>query len=128
MMLYTIRVSQVSEFQGASEMIVEDIYGFQANDIEVVANLLADVLDLTWVPRRSSYSGDYYTSGSLGGEHLVLRYNYNSIERAWRHPEFTEYPILLYANNSQHPDRIRDALLVESIDGSAFLSHKEWPE
>ena len=87
-----------------------DIYGFGVDEIDNIAKKIEEFLQIKWVPRHSSFIGDYYQVGRHREESFKLQSNYSTEEGEWTIPEAKEYPILLYVNNTQRPEQIEASI------------------
>lgn len=86
------------------------LFGFHFDSLREVAEKLRDVLSVSWRLHESSFSGEYYRSGKRGEEEFVLQNNFDENENEWQEPEFEEYPILLYVNETKRSTEIKKSI------------------
>ena len=91
--------------------LIFDVYGFQSNNLDELAKILAKLLNVTWVLRESSYIGEYYSLEINSSEDFQLRYNYSEEDEGWAELDFKEYLILLYISESPRFAEIEQILL-----------------
>lgn len=90
-----------------------DLYGFSSSDISHLAAILSRALSIEWILHESDFKGKYYRFGMPGEEEFILQYNFDEREneKEWNEPEFKQYPVVLYINNTQRSEEIRKLLI-----------------
>lgn len=97
-------------------MIYYELYGFTLNDIESARKIVEDSLNISFEIRDSFYVGDYYKYKNDRGEEFFIKENKESFEEGeedYREPDFKDFPILLYIDesNEENVKRYKAALL-----------------
>jgi hypothetical protein len=87
-----------------------DLYGVEARDLEAARLIVEQRLGIKLQAHESSYLGEYFRLGLPGGEHLVLRRNFDDREHEWAEPEFSNRPFLLYVNETARSSELRQLL------------------
>lgn len=105
-------------------MPVYDLYGFLSSDMENVKTTMEAVLDIHFVPHESSFIGDYYLHGE-GYEkgNLLLRMNLDPEDCEPLYSRFSDFPVLLSANDPDRPEELAK-LLQGKIEGCKLLRHE----
>lgn len=101
-----------------------DIYGAEANDLDLFREIIQSALGMQFEAHESSYLGSYYRWGVQYGEEIVLQKNYDDVEKEFREERFKNFAILIYVNLSRDPDGIRKRLSTASSQ-VVFLERKE---
>lgn len=94
-----------------------DLYGTLCEDIEQVKRAVEAALDCTLQRHESAYvSGDYYRAQLASGESLILKSNIDPLDGEPVEGAASQFPILLYVDNTSRSDEIGSKL------GSANIS------
>ena len=105
-------------------MKVYDLYGVACSDLEEARAKVEPVLGVSLVAHESDYHcGEYYGYRDVGEEHFILQRNYDSFDTEWTEPDSQDKPFLLYVNETDRSNELREAL--ERVDGVALLKHQE---
>ena len=78
---------------------MQNTYGFKFDNLNTLAQLLEEVLQIRWTARENSFSGEYFVSGEPPDEYLRLENNYFELE-GWAMEEFRDYLLLLYVSST----------------------------
>jgi hypothetical protein len=85
------------------------LFGSSELDIESCRALVERALGIAFEGHDSGFIGEYYLAGLPGGENFELRANRDA-EGELVEPEFSSFPVLLYANETPRPAAISEAL------------------
>jgi len=105
---------------------VFDLYGLKAGDLSEAKTLVENVLALDLLDHESGYHcGEYYRSHEvdIDDESFILQKNYDDFEDEWTEESFTDFPILLFVNDTKRSSEITS--LFESQKGVTLLRHQE---
>lgn len=105
-------------------MVIHDIYGFQSDNLDGIAEELEAILNLKWIPHSSSFRGDYYKTDKISEESFTLQPNYFELEDEWMQPNFRIYQTLLYVDSTQRAKDIESLILEYGKYNVALLSRK----
>ncbi|MBE2192567.1 MAG: hypothetical protein IAE83_00145 [Anaerolinea sp.] len=105
-------------------MVIYDIYGFQSDNLDGIAEELEAILNLEWIPHSSSFRGDYYKTDKISEESFTLQHNYFELEDEWMQPNFKIYQTLLYVDSTQRAKDIESLILKYGKYNVALLSRK----
>ena len=85
-----------------------DVYGFQSDNINELAQRLSGILNIEFSLHDSLYRGGaYYRSAIPGKEEFVLQRNKDLVDNELAEPEFPQFPILLYIDPTERSEEIR---------------------
>lgn len=102
-------------------MTICDLYGIWGDDLDRILEIVEDILGVEFMLHESDYHcGDYYRTGTLGGEHFLLQKNFNPVEKEWTEEEFRQYEILFYVNETTRAQEIQK-LLIDSVPKMTLL-------
>jgi len=102
-----------------------DLYGFRSWNIDSIAQKLEGVLAAVWVPRDSSFIGEYYSFRSPA-ESFKLQSNYFEGEEDWQEPDFKEFNTLLYIETDNLArSQALEAALTGHLPGEITLLERE---
>ena len=102
-----------------------DIYGSKNLNLAKIAKKIDLVLDTQFkIGNSYYYGGEYYRYGEGNTENFILQSNFNQIEQEWSKIIFQEFPLLLFVNNTDRADEIRN-LFITSISELEFLKRRE---
>ncbi|WP_058910602.1 hypothetical protein [Entomohabitans teleogrylli] len=89
-----------------------DLYGFHNVSLEQARLFFEKVLNINFEAHESLYQGgDYYRHGEKGGENFLLRKNIDPFDdNEPVEPNFLEYNILLYVNNTHRSLELQSML------------------
>lgn len=104
-------------------MSVVDLYGIKNKQMEDIKLSIESALKATMVLHESSFWGEYYMMGYSYEENLTLHNNFNDVEKDWLKPEFKDFDILLYINNSSRTEELQKLLTKEMPD--IVLLHRD---
>ena len=108
-------------------MPIYDTFGFLASDLEQVKDALENCLGVRFVPRESSFRGEYYTRGEpYEKERLLLQKNVDPEDGGPLHAKLSEFPVLLHVSDTDRSEELA-ALLQRTIENCKLLSHKQVP-
>ena len=105
-------------------MISSDIFGFSVNDLDLVRNVLETCLRIQFVPRESSFRGEYYLYEGPDGEELLLEMNVDPEDGEPFYSEFSDYPVILLVDATTRSKQLAE-LLLDKIEGCKLLRHKD---
>jgi hypothetical protein len=92
-----------------------DLYRVEAQSIEAARTTVEKALGLTFEARDSSYhGGTYYAAGSRETEHFILKLNLDLDDNEPAEVDFPKSPALLYVNDTNRSEAIREALAVHA--------------
>ena len=101
-----------------------DTYGFHDGNLERLAKIVEQLLDIRLRPRDSLYRGIYYRGGDHLGEGYILEEN--GVDAQW-HTLYPEYKALLSVNELPDMDTIREKLTLAG-GGAVFLRSEISPD
>lgn len=89
-----------------------DLYGIQCETLEIAKAKVESLLKIFMRGHESGFHcGEYYRLYDIGQEHFVLQNNYDEFEGEWTEEIFSDFPILLYVNETDRSDDLRLVLL-----------------
>jgi hypothetical protein len=92
-----------------------DLYGVEAASLETARSTVEKALGLTFEAHDSSYhGGTYYAAGSRDTEHFILKLNIDLDDNEPAEAAFPKSAALLYVNDTDRSDAIREALSVHA--------------
>jgi hypothetical protein len=93
-------------------MTYYDLYGTRTATIEELEHAVSSVLGIAFTARRNDAVGDYYLA-VVDGEHFSIQPNYESDgdEEGVLETRFADYRLLLYVDDTERGDEIRDRLI-----------------
>ena len=95
---------------------VYELYGTAIASLERARSVVEEAVQIRLEPHESGYRcGNYYRFGDVGDEHFILQLNFDEIDGEWTEPEHTEYPLILYVNESERSDQIAEQLGNQSL-------------
>jgi hypothetical protein len=98
-----------------------DLYGFEAQEIDQIAEQLSKALGIAFGLHESSYrGGDYYRHGMPGEEELILQRNWDTVENEPIETTFANYPVLLYVGPTARSGELQ-ALVTRAFRGTVTL-------
>jgi len=103
-----------------------DLYGLECDDINIANVLIENVLQVEMVAYESDYHcGEYFCSSSIDidEEHFILQKNYDDFEDEWTEEVYSQYPLLLYVNDTLRSDEIVNLFAAEKR--VTLLKHQE---
>ena len=103
---------------------VYDLYGFVSDDIDNLALVLGEILQIELKPHHSAFLGDYYRYGRIVEESFILQKNYVFQENDWTEPQFMNFPCLFYVNRTERSKLIEDLLKGKFLADMSLLRHK----
>ncbi|WP_143310270.1 hypothetical protein [Chitinophaga vietnamensis] len=75
-------------------------FGSNIENIQTLARLLLDKLDLKFEMHESDYIGVYLKYSGLYADKITIEKNFNAIENNWKEQDFKQYKTLIYVNNT----------------------------
>ena len=93
-------------------IVAYDLYGFESDDLESIAESLEKALNIKFDARSSDYWGDYYRYGKKTSESFELKQNLDP-EGEWLKKNFRDCGALFYVNRTERSDEIEK--LLESV-------------
>lgn len=104
-----------------------DLYGFSSSNINHVAAILSHALSIEWALHESTFKGEYYRFGMPNEEEFILQYNFDEREneKEWNEPEFKQYSIILYVNDTRRSEEIKKLVVVAMGDDAVRLRSEE---
>ena len=105
-------------------MPIYDLYGIKLTDLDAARRLLEETLVISFVPRSSTYHGDYYSYGKIGAENFLLKKNIDPLDGEPAELAFGSYEILLYVNDTNRSNELRNQLLAAG-DVLTLLKHED---
>ena len=82
-----------------TDMPVYDVFGFSSGDLEQVRAALENCLDICFVPRESSFRGDYYSYDTPNDDQeLILESNEDPEESGPLYLRFSEFSTVLHVS------------------------------
>ena len=103
-------------------MTVYDLYGSLSVEIDAMKSRLEIALGIKFEARESGHQGEYFQSGSISGEHLVLKLNTDMLDSEPAELNFPEYAVLLYLNDTPRAAELQE--VVERIGDLVLLRHE----
>jgi len=101
-----------------------DLYGIECADIGVARAIVEGALKITLVAHESGYRcGEYFRYKDVGDEHFILQKNYDEFEDEWTEESFSQYPQLLYVNETTRSEELGKFL--QSDERVSLLRHQE---
>ena len=94
-------------------MRIYDMYGIIDGSLEAAKTAIEQALNVHLVLHESSYIGEYYESGGVSEENLVLRKNNDPFDNEPAELNFAEFPILFYVNDTNQSELYQQKLLSE---------------
>lgn len=92
-------------------MATYDLYGVDAESIQLARALVEKALALSLEERNSSYyRGPYFAYGKMGSENFELKVNLDPFEDVPAEEQFSEFRFLLYVNNTTRSNELTTAL------------------
>jgi hypothetical protein len=104
------------------------VYGFRVSDQDLIAETVANLLDIQWTLAENMYKGNYYRYGNFSDENFSIYRNYDLQSNEIDEPKYAEFPILLAAHFTSRPEDLR-ILLTEAEalrDNIILLEQKPW--
>lgn len=106
-----------------NKIFVYDLYGFVSDDLDSLALVLGEILQIEWKMHYSSFLGDYYRFGKLVEENFQLQHNYVVEENDWTESQFMNFPSLFYVNRTERSQLIEDLLKGKFLADVSLLRH-----
>ena len=98
------------------------LFGIEGDQLEVARARIERALRIKMELHDSDYlGGEYYRLGHVGGEHFILRKNFNEFEQEWTEPSCMHCALLLFANETDRATDICTAL----ADEASLVSRKD---
>ena len=101
---------------------VYDLYGILYDDINFAKTTIENILRITMQAHDSLYLGEYFLFDDVGEEHFILQKNYNEFEDEWNEKTFSQYPLLLYVNETPRSEDL--VKLLSKDEKIVFLTHQ----
>jgi hypothetical protein len=102
-------------------MSTEDLYGFNAGDLETARTLVEKALGVEFDLRNSSYhGGDYYSKQLDNKDEILVQTNNDNDgqEGSWADEDYKNFGILLRVYSPEHGDEYKSIL---TSNGSGFI-------
>jgi hypothetical protein len=103
------------------------IYGFTDQPLEELVPAIEAALGIKFVVHESLYRGLYYRSIQSCKESFLLQRNYLPARNEWVDGKYSNFPILLYADETMRPDEV-DRLLRERIPSIQQLHRRDYSD
>jgi len=89
-----------------------DLYGYEGDfNLEQISSTIEELLGVDLTKHESSFHcGEYYRLGQDGTENFVLQKNYDDFENEWTEEEYSEFPSILYVNETDRAEIIEQKL------------------
>ena len=104
-------------------MRIYDLYGFKGFTLDQARSIVEQAIGVRFVPHDSSFWGEYYYCGRAAGESIEIHHNYDT-ENECIEEGFKEFAVLLYVDESERADALREALTSPSVP-AVFLRRRE---
>jgi hypothetical protein len=106
-------------------MAAYDIYGMDLTNIVNAKDLMESLLGVNFEERESDYqAGIYYRAGCGSEENFVIKKNLDPYDGEPVEPQFQEYKILLYINNTLRSLKLQNTISVGNSK-VVLLRHSE---